>query len=218
MFRELLVYDDIEPHPAALNMAIDEALLESATLPSLRFYHWRTAAVSFGYFGHFADAQTEFPNRELVRRWTGGGIVPHGSDLTYSLILPQSDDAEIASSRDVYFAVHDAIRRALATRLNAVLATQAAPKMSDSCFANAVEHDVIANGRKIAGAAQRRTRRGLLHQGSIQCENLPLCFPQTLANEVCPSWRAESITRELLARAKELAAAKYATAAWLHRR
>ena len=55
MLDELLVYDDREPRAAALNMAIDEALLESAAAPTLRFYRWRSPALSFGYFGSYAD-------------------------------------------------------------------------------------------------------------------------------------------------------------------
>ena len=36
------------------------------------------------------------------------------------------------------------------------------------CFANPVNHDVVGpDGLKVAGAGQRRTRRGLLHQGSV---------------------------------------------------
>ena len=41
MFDEIDVYEDSERQNAALNMAIDEALLESATKPTLRFYGWK---------------------------------------------------------------------------------------------------------------------------------------------------------------------------------
>ncbi len=86
---DLLVLHDLEPRAAALNMALDEALLQTVTQPVLRFYRWRRPALSFGYFGRFADVAAEASARELVRRWTGGGIVLHGADLTYSIILPR---------------------------------------------------------------------------------------------------------------------------------
>jgi lipoate-protein ligase A len=89
LFDHLCEVHDPEPHAAALNMAIDEALLRTAREPLLRIYRWARPAVSFGYFGKWADVHRAWPEREAVRRWTGGGIVPHGDDLTYSLIVPR---------------------------------------------------------------------------------------------------------------------------------
>ena len=74
-----------------MNMAIDEALLETAVVPSIRFYRWHSPALSFGYFGKFSDVAIYAAERDLVRRWTGGGIVFHGDDLTYSIVIPASD-------------------------------------------------------------------------------------------------------------------------------
>src|ERR1700756_33010 len=78
LFSSLDVHDDHTPHSAAMNMAIDEALLEYATIPLIRFYRWRSSALSFGYFGRFTDIARYQCERDLVRRWTGGGIVFHG--------------------------------------------------------------------------------------------------------------------------------------------
>ena len=94
-------------------MAIDEALLEHCTCPALRFYGWRGPSLSFGYFGKFADIARETKDRELVRRWTGGGSVPHGEDLTYSLVTPASDPASGRGPPLIYAALHSAIRQAL---------------------------------------------------------------------------------------------------------
>ncbi len=91
IFAALDVYHDIAPRSAAMNMAIDEALLESARVPSVRFYRWQSPALSFGYFGRFADVADYADERDLVRRWTGGGIVFHGEDLTYSIVIPAND-------------------------------------------------------------------------------------------------------------------------------
>src|SRR3954462_12222332 len=102
MLGALHVYDDLEPRPAALNMAIDEALLNCAPLPALRYYRWQRPAVSFGYFGSYAEVKNQSGDREIVRRWTGGGTVPHGDDLTYSIILPATDPLFVRSSPDIY--------------------------------------------------------------------------------------------------------------------
>src|SRR5437764_9514148 len=163
MLGMLHVYDDLEPKAAALNMAVDEALLADATVPILRFYRWRKPSLSFGYFGVYSEVFRQGKEREIVRRWTGGGIVPHGDDLTYSVIIPASHPVFAQSSREIYAALHDAIRRALAANgVDAFLADSAAPKVSENCFANAVRADLMSAGRKIAGAAHRRSRAGLL--------------------------------------------------------
>ena len=212
------VYASAELHSAAMNMAIDQALLEVARVPSLRFYGWRQPSISFGYFGRYADVADEQPHRDIVRRWTGGGIVFHGDDLTYALVLPADVASGFRSSRVVYAQVHGAINRALGSGISAALATSAAPKISDACFANPVEYDVVLNGRKIAGAAQRRTRVGLLHQGSIQCDTLCRSFQDEFAHALCPSFDGKELPSDLLARAAQIAHERYATRDWLHRR
>lgn len=219
MLDELHVYDDVEPRSAALNMAVDEALLENASAPLLRFYRWRRPSLSFGYFGHYAEVANQSSRREIVRRWTGGGIVPHGNDLTYSVIIPATDPFFAHSSLEIYAKVHDSIRLALqANGVEANLAGSAAPKISEACFANAVRADVLSQGRKIAGAAHRRTRAGLLHQGSIQRSDLPGGFRDDLARILCERSERETISPEVLARACRIAEAKYSAVEWLKRR
>ena len=219
MLDELHVYDDNVPRSAPLNMAVDEALLEIANAPTLRFYRWRSPALSFGYFGSYADVADQCGDREIVRRWTGGGIVPHGDDLTYSVIIPASHPFFARSSLVIYSDLHDAIRGALqASGINATLADSASPRVSENCFANAVRADVISEGRKIAGAAHRRSRAGLLHQGSIQNTELPPRFREDLAHRLCDRFESKTLTRELIDRAHAIAQAKYGTMEWLMRR
>jgi lipoate-protein ligase A len=217
-----------------MNMAIDEALLETAVLPSIRFYRWDHPALSFGYFGKFADVKSFGAERDLVRRWTGGGIVLHGKDLTYSLVIPASDPAFTESSMSIYENVHQALRGALvATDVSAELVSVAAlyerrdqinSAVADrrynqnACFANPVRADVLLNGRKIAGAAQRRTRRGLLQQGSIQDVDLATDFEQRFVHELSDNFTSGEIEGSVLDRAETIAAQKYATAAWLQKR
>lgn len=219
MLDELLVYDDNEPRAAPLNMAVDEALLESTTVPTLRFYRWRGPSLSFGYFGSYADVAGQSGEREIVRRWTGGGVVPHGSDLTYSVIIPARHSFFALSSVRIYSDLHQAISVAFkAIGVQATLADSVSPKISENCFANAVRADVISHGRKIAGAAHRRTRAGLLHQGSIQHAPLPDRFRVDFPSALCGRLERRALPQELVGRATTIARMKYGTIQWLTRR
>jgi lipoate-protein ligase A len=219
LFVSLDVYEDESSRSAALNMAIDEALLECATTPSIRFYKWDHPALSFGYFGKFTDVANHSTERDLVRRWTGGGIVFHGDDLTYAIVIPQSDAAFAESAMSIYEKIHNAIRAAFAANGQRVeLAMNGIPKISESCFANPVRADVLSNGRKVAGAAQRRTRRGLLQQGSIQDVDLTNKFADQFASKLCSKCYYKMLDERLIARAREIAEQKYSAASWLQRR
>jgi lipoate-protein ligase A len=238
LFAALDVYRDHIAHSAAMNMAIDEALLEHLTIPAVRFYRWQSSALSFGYFGRFADVAMYQGKRDLVRRWTGGGIVFHGEDLTYSILIPANDAAFSKSSILIYEQIHRALVDALGydgelAELLAVAAVcdrrksrkgdlQVAPAVTDrrysDCFANPVRADVMINGRKVAGAAQRRTRRGLLQQGSIQGIDLENDLAQRFARELSVDHSVRKLDGEILNRARELAEQKYGTDAWLRKR
>ena len=226
LFASLNVYHDIASRSAALNMAIDEALLENATEPLIRFYAWDHPALSFGYFGKFADVENHALQRDLARRWTGGGTVFHGDDLTYSIVIPASETAFGESSMSIYENVHRALCRVLLEQgQDAVVAAVAdrGSSVSDAdynghCFANPVRADVLSNGRKVAGAAQRRTRRGLLQQGSIQGIQLANKFADQFANELCSECYHRTLDERLIARAREIADEKYGAASWLQRR
>ena len=246
IFGALEAYHDDAARSAAMNMAIDEALLEMANIPSIRFYRWHSPALSFGYFGRFADVVDYAARRDLVRRWTGGGIVLHGDDLTYSIIVPRNDPVFAGSSMSIYENVHRALCEALSViakhaDLLAVAAVCDRRTIQDrsvhsweitgreinatvtgrrynDCFANPVRADVLVDGRKVAGAAQRRTRAGLLHQGSIQQVDLVENFARHFAKELSENCCERRIDNELSDRAKEIAEKKYATQAWLRRR
>src|SRR5438477_8509597 len=113
LFAALDIYYNDDEHSAAMNMAIDEALLDSVAVPSIRFYRWQSPALSFGYFGKFADVAEYATERDLVRRWTGGGIVFHGEDLTYSIVIPVSDQIFAESSMSLYEKIHRTLLNAL---------------------------------------------------------------------------------------------------------
>ena len=219
LFDRLVVYEDRALAGAALNMAIDEALFEHSTSPTIRFYGWRRPAVSFGYFADFAQVERDTPAQELVRRWTGGGSVPHGQDLTYSIMIPAREPTARLGPLALYTAVHGAIQAALVPEgREAMFAPVAVPKISGACFANPVRDDLLLDGRKIAGAAQRRTRRGILHQGSIQVPNLSHRFRDRFVSFLSTSFERKEIPSDVLTRAAQLAAEKYGMEAWLRRR
>jgi len=156
---------------AAENMAIDETLLlsaESRGYPVLRFYSWQTAAATFGYFQKFSDIEQLTALRPLIRRPTGGGLVPHDSDWTYSVVIPPGHEWFRLRACESYRQMHRWVVGALG---QSDIAAELAPDSRDglgSCFAGFEKDDVLLTGRKIAGAAQRRRREGLLIQGSIQ--------------------------------------------------
>jgi len=246
-FECLTVYQDLTPRSAEINMAIDEALLETAKIPSIRFYRWNSPALSFGYFGRFADVAPYAAERDLVRRWTGGGIVFHGEDLTYSIVIPANDAAFGESSRSIYEKVHSALCEALngigrGAKLSASAALyelrksrkgdlQIAPAVENrrsldwavidarcnDCFANPVRADVMIDGRKVAGAAQRRTRRGLLQQGSIQGVELENGFAERFAQALSANCCERKVDEEILQLARKLAEKKYRTEGWLRK-
>ena len=231
LFGTLQVYHDDVARSAAMNMAMDEALLEYATIPIVRFYRWQSPALSFGYFGRFADVTDYQSERDLVRRWTGGGIVLHGKDLTYSIIIPANDALFAESSAAIYEKVHRALVDALSQIGKCAVvaggvdpggigvATRAAVSASGyNCFANPVAADVIVDGRKVAGAAQRRTRRGLLQQGSIQGIELENSLTGQFARALSANCRGQEIHARILNRARELAEQKYGTEGWLRKR
>ncbi len=251
LFAALDIYYNDDEHSAAMNMAIDEALLDSVAVPSIRFYRWRSSALSFGYFGRFADVADYAGERDLVRRWTGGGIVFHEEDLTYSIVIPPGDPVFSESSMSIYEKIHRALCNAFAANGERVELAPVAgvvdagtAKLAKgtgvsepsynidrgySCFANPVRADVMLNERKIAGAAQRRTRRGLLQQGSIQLtvgrvrptggnvdlgNGLAQRFARALAEARCE----KSLDKSLMERAEKIAEQKYGTDSWLRRR
>jgi lipoate-protein ligase A len=210
-------------------MAMDEALLEAMPRlrrPVLRFYGWSEGAASFGYFQHYAEVERMTPLRPLVRRPTGGGIVPHHADWTYSLTFPAAHEWYSLSATGSYLRVHEWLQAAF-TRLN--VDTQLAPAkvkaQPGECFVGCEKSDLLWRGRKIAGAAQRRRREGLLIQGSVQPPSLPMgrtewerAMSDAARNLHAIEWIEFQADELLQRRAQELAVQKYARADFNRRR
>jgi lipoate-protein ligase A len=211
-------FTDAEPRPASVNMAMDEILLEEISVPVLRVYRWLQPSVSFGYFEKYSGIENQHPGRELVRRWTGGGVVLHGEDFTYSLIIPRDYPLGKMRPAQSYLAIHELITQTMQeSGISASLTAGSQPKISTSCFENAVRHDVLLGSRKIAGAAQRRTLHGLLHQGSIQSMEVPDDFAEKFAAKLAAKVMQRPLKQSELSAAIGLAESKYATPQWMRK-
>lgn len=163
---------DSGPGDPAFNMALDEALMQRVAAlgsPVLRFYGWTQPAATFGYFQEIADIEAATSLRPLIRRPTGGGLVPHANDWTYSLTVPPGHPWFELRAEESYAQMHRWLQAAFT---NFALPTELAPccrKVTPGqCFAGYEKFDLLHGGRKLAGAAQRRNKLGLLIQGSIQ--------------------------------------------------
>lgn len=168
IFPSLGVWDDPVPRDGPEQMACDETLMRGAALPVLRIFRWSRPWVSAGYFVSMDEARALRPELPVCRRWTGGGIVVHEGDFTFSLSVPKTERLASLRPAESYRRIHAALAEALQEAgWPAELAGDAAGTPRE-CFAAPVEHDVLAHGAKIAGGAQRRNRHGLLHQGSVQ--------------------------------------------------
>ncbi len=220
-------WDDGVREPA-MNMAVDEALLLQAAgrgRPLLRFYAWDRPAVTIGYVQTFAAVPAE--GHTVIRRTTGGGVVFHDHDLTHSVVIPPGHWLTAVPPIKSYAFVNDAVRQGLADcQVAAELTHQEIPKSVDRlrmvCFTTPTRYDVMLGSRKIAGAAQRRTREGILHQGSIHFgEQLPLPRAELIRRILAAFRERDGITfaefapsPELLAQADELAKTRYGTDDW----
>lgn len=206
-------------------MALDEALLEAMPRlgqPVLRFYGWTEPAASFGYFQKIAEVERATMLRPLVRRPTGGGMVPHDADWTYSLAFPTSHEWYSLRAEESYRRVHEWIKAAF-DRLDVPTELAEASRKSGpgQCFVGYEKHDLLWRGKKIAGAAQRRTRNGLLIQGSVQPPPLSLVktdWQQAMRDAALVSWEESDPNPALRRRAEDLAAQKYSQPAFTRRR
>lgn len=218
---------------AAFNMALDEALLEAMPRlqrPVLRFYGWTAPAASFGYFQKFAGVERATRLRPLVRRPTGGGIVPHDADWTYSFAVPPGHGWHALTATESYRRIHEWIQRAFA-KLKIPTEPAEAKKAAGGagipgeCFSGHEKFDLLWHGKKIAGAAQRRNKLGLLIQGSIQPPPVSAArgdwenaMRAAAAELFSTAWTEFSPDENLSARAEELARQKYSQKAYNEKR
>ena len=177
MCNTWLFWNDKE-HPPQENMDIDVELLKHASsfnsCPLIRFYSWDRPAISIGYV-----QKTEIISDKkytVVKRPTGGGVVYHDRDFTYTVVVPKSHPVADLDRVESYRVIHKAVIRAFAEfNLKGLLVDTEQPKANRStmqCFTTPTKYDVLCElgtekTAKFAGSAQRRTKDGILHQGSI---------------------------------------------------
>ena len=216
-------------HSPAMNMAIDETLMlhaEEIARPLVRLYEWEAKSISFGYTQKYAKVPQD--GSRLVRRPTGGGIVHHLHHFTYTVIMPNShwiveDTKPVESYNWLNRCVQNSLDK---LTLQSELAAEDIPKSVDRagmvCFTTPTKYDLLSADRKIAGSAQRRSKAGMLHQGSIEREGISqLTIPalrSTLPKgfeEIIPcdfsEWQPDE---EFMNAARQLAEEKYSTDKW----
>jgi len=220
MLGSLGYWDDARARSGPENMAVDAWLLDTAACPVLRVYGWEDGWGSFGVFGSLAAAQAAFTDgpRQWVRRMTGGGVVDHRCDWTYSLVIPRGAGPDLTASAS-YQLIHAAVAAALTSAGEVVrMVDECGCGEAAACFAKPVAYDLVdAQGAKRAGAGQRRSRRGLLHQGSVLAGKarsglLGEALGRALGEVVVP------VRFNLAASELEARAALYASEAWTQKR
>lgn len=193
-------------HDPGENMRRDRALLaaaEAGAEPVLRLFRFAPPGITLGL--------NQDPARELdlarctsdgvpwASRPTGGRGIFHAQEWTYSLAAPLDDRDWGGGLSEAYARASVLIVRSL-LRLGvpAAFAPRFEASVSDlpsrparsspaaPCFASTARHEVVLDGRKLVGSAQRRTARALLQQGSVLlgpghlrlADYLPLTEPQ----------------------------------------
>ncbi len=162
------------PQSGVWNMAVDAALLEESLARDtifLRLYRWSEATVSLGYFQKGTEQQHDprLANLPTVRRLSGGGAILHHHEQTYSCCLPASHPLAQQPSQ-LYEQIH-----AVFVEWLSEFGVAVAPRGRDSnrpeepflCFLREAAPDLVVNGNKVLGSAQRRRRGAVLQHGSF---------------------------------------------------
>lgn len=214
------------------HMAFDEQTVRlRSSAVSLRFYRWTDGpAVTFGYAQFIREVERALAARNftgpLARRPTGGGVVFHGEDLTFSLVFPSKD-----RPADIYQKLHRCILTELAragqtcrTFDKTLPASAYAPSVghaASACFINPVENDLLAeDGHKILGGALRRFGDCALYQGSLQLPGARInpVYKKAVTDGVraflAADLRPSRADGAWLSSARALAQTQYNTPAW----
>jgi lipoate-protein ligase A len=212
--------DIFMPDPAhgPWQMAVDEVLLRSCGRPAFRRYVWAEPQVTFGFFGDWKKVAEEYPHLRCTRRWTGGGIVEHGSDFTWSVCIPAGTPLFQARGDEIYRLLHESLRRALD---KTGVTTNAAPGGAggDRCFASPVRHDLLEGIDKIAGGALRRTKQGILYQGSVRLPGeLHNTLHALLLRQLASSVETAQLSTQDLEQVHLIETQRYANPQWLRDR
>ena len=171
--------------PGAMNMALDDALLQAVadgdSPPVLRLYHWQPAALSLGYAQKVSDGVDLSACRraglDVVRRPTGGRAVLHDREVTYAVITPCAPPFGLSVThnyRVIAGALQTALRQ-LGVPAELVPGKAHGQQGKAVCFVAPAQYELLVDGCKVAGCAQKRRGGAFLQHGSIPLElDLPL--------------------------------------------
>jgi lipoate---protein ligase len=186
---------DTGTRSAQENMRFDAELLEKAetfSRPILHLYEWSEESATYGYFTDPSEflslANARKFSLALARRPTGGGIVFHVWDMAFSVLVPARCPEFSTNTLENYRFVNRAVLKSVKEFLNSDPPlsltsndfSPSDPNCSHFCMAKPTKYDVMWEGRKVAGAAQRKTRKGFLHQGTIALVMPPLQYLQQI--------------------------------------
>jgi len=212
-FSRLQLWDDFSQRTPAAQMACDEALVKRCEYPALRVYRWAYPAVTFGYAQRLEAVRVMSFGNPLMRRWTGGGVVFHGTDLTLALFLPATEALTTGTSMDVYRSIHEGLLGAIQKNMpDARLVSPEECRAGPVCFESPAPFDIIVGKTKICGGALRRSREGVLYQGSLHSPSaMPFEIAQAFANQVSEFEKPDAM--ELVV--STLVDGKYGASEWL---
>ena len=199
-----MICDD--PADGAWNMAVDQALADSAAgaggRPVIRLYGFRSPTLSIGRFQPAADVRLDRLAADgipLIRRPTGGRAVLHAAEVTYAVALGRTHLRPF-TKRAVYRFVGDLLSAALAD-LGVVCQRADAPAgdaADPDCFAATGQYEVVGRYGKLVGSAQMVTRDGVLQHGSIPLDGSFRRVARYLAGRpAAPRSGASWLAREL---------------------
>ena len=164
------------------NMALDEALAlsvgEGKSPPTLRVYRWKPYAISIGYHQDIKDINLSRCRQEgihVVRRPTGGRAILHSEELTYSIVIPRGSEFYREGILETYRVIAEALVRGLRNFGLNVTLERSSPDVHkplrssgrSPCFLSVSRYEILLNGKKLVGSAQRRYPDSVLQHGSI---------------------------------------------------
>ena len=211
-------------------MAADECICDALPSPySLRFYNWSGPGATFGYSQRVEQVKNALgPEKAalpLVRRPTGGGIVLHQNDLTFSFVFSQP--GTFFEPAKTYDRLHRAIAGAYAKKgsdfalLNEKTADYRTNNPAMDCFAKPVNLDILYNGKKVLGGALRKFGDHMLYQASFQAPDARTnvdfhkkVISSALGDEFGLSWRADDLSDRETDKVRALSLSKYRSADW----
>lgn len=205
----------------AEQMALDAGLMDRARRTGeavLRVYAWSRPTLSFGRHesvrGQFLPEVLERENVGAVRRPTGGRVLLHDREVTYSVTAPAPEDERLKDSyRRINAVLVDAIAR-LGVDVSEAAPSAARRPGGAACFAEPSEGELVVGGRKLVGSAQLREHGALLQHGSILIDDDQPRIAALSARALVPAQPAATL-RGALGRAPAYAEVSRALAAAL---